>query len=571
MKTIRYLLNILVFFSFFNLTHGNELIGPSESANGAFTVSWANPPAKLGCSEATVIASSNTSYEDIFPIDVKRTSFEFFGLPDGSYTISLTGICGNGKSTLIAARSVLVGSSAIETVSKNAIKSLSPSVSLSQPAASNPTVFSVYPDIGVRCGTYCPPGTHVDTGYCSAQVPANTWSGFMACDYYHDELTGCLYEPAQANSVNCQRNTTEFWTCGFTCPIGYNKTNQISGSSRCKRGFGGNESYCVLNTSPPGSVKLEGSITRYDAQVHVSWASVKHASYYQWKLSTDSSWTRTTGRTATVSNLSNGSYRVEARACNEFGCGPISSRALFLESPLAPVISSPSTNSAETYRLTWLESSGASRYEWRVNSGNWNGTQGLAVSVNVSGLAGGTHTFTVRACNTTGCGSSKSKSVNFHGPAAPVITSPVKEVVTAYTLSWAASENAVYYEWRIAGGGWNNTSGASAAITLSFGSNAIDVRACNSFGCSTPSSITVNLGFLLTKVENNQPSNSACSVRSTGGGQGYQMFSITCPDGNLTVQHQFNTGGSWSCRSVSTQHSGYTVFGSCNYYSVYKH
>ena len=348
-----------IFFSLSHLAHAGELVGPSESANGAFTVSWATPPATLGCSDATITASSNTGYEDNFSVEVQKTSFEYFGLPDGNYTISLSGICG-GKKTLIAARSLVVGGNAVAP--KSTKKSLAPSVSLGQTVASNSTVFAASSDAGTRCGTYCPSGTHREHEYCNAQVTANTGSGLLACDNYAAPF-GCLSYPNMANSVFCQVDTSEFWTCGLTCPSGYNKTSQTSGSARCNRGSGGYESYCVLNTSPPEGITLSGPTSRADSKVVVSISYAKHATRYEWKFSTQSSWSSVSNREVSVSGLVAGTYTVHVRACNSYGCSSTSSRTVTLSIPVTPVITSAASSSEEVYTLAWTYSDGASRYE----------------------------------------------------------------------------------------------------------------------------------------------------------------------------------------------------------------
>lgn len=508
MKIIHYLF-VLSIFSVCHLAYAGELIGPSESANGAFTVSWEAPLATLGCSDATITASSNAGYEDIFSVEVQKTSFEFFGLPDGHYTISLTGICDKGKSTLIAARSVSVGGSITDTVPKST-KSLAPSVSLGQTISPNSAVSATSTGAGTRCGTYCPTGTHSEGEFCNDQVSGNNGL-YERC--YNLPNTLCYQNPI-FNSTFCQTDTTEFWTCGFTCPSGYNKVDQISGSSRCRVGSSGYESRCVLNTSPPASVTLSGPTSRSDARVVVSLSSVKHATRYEWKFSTGSSWSRVSNREVSVSGLIAGTYTVQVRACNSYGCSATSSRTVTLSVPVTPVITSAAASSEEVYTLAWTYSDGASRYEWTATGGErWGSVTGTSVTIPAYV---GTKTYQVRACNPAQCSAASSpKIVTISLPAAPTILSHSTHYVGNYLLTWTVSPGATRYEYKGNNSDWWETTGTSRGVPLVRGNNTVQVRACNLRGCGIAASKIVNSSINTTATGSCPVINIGMSCSST--------------------------------------------------------
>lgn len=148
-----------------------------------------------------------------------------------------------GEKTLIAARSLVVGVNALAP--KSTKKSLAPSVSSTQTIASNSTVFATSSDAGTRCGTYCPSGTHSEGEFCNDRVPGNNGL-YERC--YNLPNTICAQNPI-FNSTFCQADTTEFWSCGFTCPSDYDKVDDISNSSRCRVGSAGYESLAWSTSS----------------------------------------------------------------------------------------------------------------------------------------------------------------------------------------------------------------------------------------------------------------------------------------------------------------------------------
>lgn len=559
-----------------------DISGPEIDGDGDFTVSWDPLGPDWNCRDLTISASQE-DYNDVFAIEDDATEFRFTGLPEGEFIISLAGECllndtDKMVQTAISATKVSVKYSSDE-LAKNS-KNISDILSIKSQNANNQAdllrAATSGPDGMWRCSTFCPSGYHIEWQTCNAQIVDEN-NNLQGCNNYLG-LSGCL-QTGSTNSVWCRINDDDFWACGFSCPAGYNRVDTRSNPGYCESS--NTESRCVLNTDPPRSLSLEGPTTRYDATVQVSWGSVSNVSYYQWKRSTHSSWTRTSNRNATISNLANGSYTIQARACNSYGCSATSSRTVTLRSPAAPSITSSATSTTAAYRLSWSAPSGASRYEWKVNSGSWSSTTGTAV--NTPNQSAGTHVFHVRACNSVICGSTASKSVTFRGPAAPTITSSTSNSAQYYRLTWSASTNATRYEWRTASGSWKETTGTSVNLALATGSNVLSVRACNSLGCGAIASKTVNSTYVHrnTKVfEYNDPAQGNypkdCTMRQVysggGGNTVYTEYRIECPGDvvNVGVAKTWTNNSYYSCSFTANPSNAYLVQGSCDNWRVYK-
>lgn len=570
MKVFRVLLGVVIFCYFSQYAKAEELKGPSVDSDGSFKMSWARSPANMGCGNAKITASGNSGYEDIFSVAAGQTSFQFYGLPDGNYTISLSASCGASgaasTATLIAARSVVVKSDASAPT-----KTLAPSADPLQTNTSSTVVSASAGNAGTFCGTSCAYGTHVEQEYCSAHVTTAN-GGFHACPNYSG-LSGCVENRGTHNSVFCQTNTASFWTCGSYCPSGYDSSNQIYNSARCNKGSGGREIYCVLNTSPPATPTLSGQTSRLDGKIDVSVSFVKHTNKYEWKFSFQSGWTTVKDRAVIVSGLTSGVYTVQVRACNSYGCSSTASRSITLSVPSAPSITSSASTSEDIYNLTWGSSNGAQRYEWKNGNGSWVGT--TATSYAIASLVLGTHTFYVRACNAVECGAAASKSVTISHPPAPVINS-TSAAHQSYYFAWSASVGATRYEWRNNSGSWNSVAGTSVQVALAGGSNTLNVRACNSRGCGTASSIVVANKTIKVFEYNAQSGNtpSTCSlvqIRYIPWTYGrFTHYRLTCSADVLEVEIAQQDYPPPAMCSVSGLTANYIVTGSCSNWRVYK-
>ena len=171
-------------------------------------------------------------------------------------------------------------------------------------------------------------------------------------------------------------------------------------------------------TTPPALPGTPGvpsfsSITSTTATA--SWAAASGTvASYQYSLNSGA-WTSVgTALTVNLTGLAAGaSYTVQVHAVNVTGTGTASSAAFTTlpSLPGAPGVPSFSSVSSTTATASWTAASGTvASYQYSINSGAWTSV-GAALSVNLTGLAGGTtYTVQVKAVNASGSGAASSAS-----------------------------------------------------------------------------------------------------------------------------------------------------------------
>lgn len=217
----------------------------------------------------------------------------------------------------------------------------------------------------------------------------------------------------------------------------------------------------------------------------------------------------------------NGTYYYRARACNAAGCGPytspVSVQVNVVAPPGAPInFSMPASSTTGNFRLSWAAGAGGTPesydvirtsetceydYETRRNI-CWNlpngGSQTVSTAyVDISGLPAGTHQYSVRACNNSGCSAyANAGSVRVTlPPGAPSSISPSVSMTTNgnYNISWggATGSPSSYQLFESGSAGFDYQTqvyGGSALVWNMSGKSPNGVyyyraRACNSAGC----------------------------------------------------------------------------------------
>lgn len=564
---LNFFVPFILLFPLFASAHTIE--GPSYSSDGSFSISWQPLDKSQRCHDVKISAKSDKGYDEYFSVSVDQTAYDFYELPSGVYTLVLSGVCdpldstGDLKDVLFGAMALTVGhesQSISEPQSRNAdlwAKSVAPEAQVTLASTSAA-------DLGWRCNTLCPAGTHSIWTACHNQVRllSGVWE---TCPL--DGLKTYCHEgfPSPANSAFCESNTDDFWTCDI-CPSDYNAVQTSYSSTQCPNGVANR---CVINTAPPAAVTLSGTTARQDATIEVSWSSVRHANYYQWKFITQSSWTRIDARQLTVPNLTSGQYTVQVRACsNNYGCGALSSRVITLSGPDAPIITSSSPSPAGSFSLNWSRSNSASKYMWKRGNENWQYATGQQVLID---LISGTYTFYVRSCNTVDCGEIVSKTITLTPPASPTITSSSTNYLQDYPMRWSAVVNTIYYEWRINSGSWVRASTNSAAVrNLPYGSSTLYVRACTSLECGQPGSKVINSTYSQNNptvvMASYQYVHPSCQWNSAGSGGGTSYSILICGAVGREVATRAIGGG----KCTHSAKAGYSVTNpaSCTEYRI---
>lgn len=208
---------------------------------------------------------------------------------------------------------------------------------------------------------------------------------------------------------------------------------------------------------------------------------------------------------------------------------------------VASLSSSESPSYDGTYRLSWTApSTGADRYEWqeRKDSAAWPSTwnnAGTGLFSDRANSAVGSYSFQVRACNTAGCGSTRTLNVQVTPPAMPATFSSNKSISYdgAFTVSWGSSPGAARYEWRqklSTTSTWPSSFtsaglATSLALTRTNGTYNFQLRACSAVGCSAEQNLTV------TVDANSAPTLSASATTSTTG-----IYSLSYTAGRINGQ-----------------------------------
>jgi hypothetical protein len=303
----------------------------------------------------------------------------------------------------------------------------------------------------------------------------------------------------------------------------------------------------------------------------VSWTASTNASTYTVQEAVNGGAWTTIGTQAATSITRPGTtsgtytYHVEALGASGVtgGFGPVSNpvtvNTALLPSP-TPTLSVPASTTTSSATISWTAASPVTTYTLQesANGGStWTTVySGTSTSAAVSGLADGTYTFRLQACNAPGTGTYCDNWVTGTAlvvalpPGTPTITpSTTSSNTGAYSLSWTAEATTTNYvlQQQINGGAWT-TLQSTAATTASVsgegnGTYGYRVQACYTIGATACSgwSATVSVTVLLppatapTLTVPATSSNGAYSVTWTAVGTAT----------SYTLQQQIN-GGAWS-------------------------
>ncbi|MBD8900355.1 hypothetical protein [Rhodanobacter sp. DHG33] len=185
---------------------------------------------------------------------------------------------------------------------------------------------------------------------------------------------------------------------------------------------------------------------------------------------------------------------------------------------------------------------------------------GTATSAALTGLANGSYTYQVQACNNTGGNSvctawaTGGTLVVTHPPAsAPTLTVPASSTTGSYTVSWGSVATATSYTLQMSSNGGSTWSTAYSGSATSWGASGqatgtygYRVQACNASGCG-PWSGTGSTNVLLPP--GSAPSLSVPASSSNG--------SYTVSWGSVATASSYNlqenaNGAGWTTKQSSS-------------------
>ncbi|MGN6656008.1 MAG: hypothetical protein ACTHJ9_11800 [Rhodanobacter sp.] len=301
----------------------------------------------------------------------------------------------------------------------------------------------------------------------------------------------------------------------------------------------------------------------------VSWTAPATATAYavQERLG-NGAWTTIASSTPATSisrpGTASGSYTYQVAASNAHdgtrgwaasGAVTVNTDYGVVPSPL-PSYTVPATNSTGGVTLSWTASAPVTQYTLQQSSDggtSWSTVYaGLATSAALSGLADGSYTYRLQACNDTEGNSvctawvAAGPMVVTHPPTvAPALSAPAGSTNGSYTVSWGSVSLATSYtlQEQVNGGGWSTIqSGAATSKAISGkgnGSYGYRAQGCNAGGCG-PWSVTKSTTVLLPP-----PTPTSISVPATSSGSIAVSWSGSATATGYTLQQRLGSG-SWS-------------------------
>ena len=270
---------------------------------------------------------------------------------------------------------------------------------------------------------------------------------------------------------------------------------------------------------------------------------------YEYTLNGGTSWTSVgTALSANLSGLANDGtqYTFSVRAYDAEGGQGAESTATFSTAPSAPGTVAISNIGETTATASWgaaTDASGVSGYEYSLNGGSsWTNARNT-LTVNLSGLAGGTqYTLSVRAYDAAGTRGGSSSATFSTAPTAPGTVTISNIAATTATASWGAATDAggvAGYEYSLNGGSsWTNVGNT---LTVNLGGligetqYTFSVRAYDGAGNRGPSSSSTfttaavvpstPTGLSATVAGDNQV-NISWNASSDSGGPGLAGYKI---------------------------------------------
>ncbi len=299
--------------------------------------------------------------------------------------------------------------------------------------------------------------------------------------------------------------------------------------------------------------------------IRISWDSVDGAEYYEVHNGNVLVANNTHPNTSyTATDLSpDTEYTYSVKACNVSGCSDSASTATTRTPVAIPAVPSnvaAAVQGLTSIRISWDSVDGAEYYE--VHNGNVlvaNKTH-PNTSYTVSGLLPATeYTYSVKACNLSGCSDSASAATTRTPVAIPAVPSNVAAAVqglTSIRISWDSVVGAEYYEVHngnvlVANKTHPNTR-HTATDLLPATEYTYSVKACNLSGCSVAASAaTTRTPVAIPAV----PSNVAAAVQgltsiriswdSVDGAEYYEVH-----NGNVLVANKTHPNTSYTATDL---------------------
>ncbi|MEW9625817.1 hypothetical protein [Rhodanobacter geophilus] len=327
----------------------------------------------------------------------------------------------------------------------------------------------------------------------------------------------------------------------------------------------------------------------------VSWTATAGATGYTVQESLNGgAWstiaTNTTATSIGRPGTTTGSYTYQVEASDTYGTAGWSATSAAVSVDTAfgtmpapvPTLSVPAASNDGSATVSWTAASPVTGYTLQQSSNggsSWTTVySGTATSATVTGLANGSYTYQLQACNNPADGSvctgwvTGGTLVVTHPPSgAPSLTVPMSSPTGSYTVSWGNVATATSYTLQVSSNGGSTWSTATSGSAMSWGASGqgngsyvYRVEACNVGGCG-PWSGTGTTTVLLPPAS--APSLSVPASNTTGSytvswgsvatATSYTLQRSIDSSGWSTVQSSSAT--SWTASGQTTGTYGYRV------------
>ena len=246
----------------------------------------------------------------------------------------------------------------------------------------------------------------------------------------------------------------------------------------------------------------------------VSWTAASGATGYTVQESLNGgAWTtiatNTTATSISRPGTTTGSYTYHVQSSDAYGTAGWSATSAAVSvntaygvvpSPV-PTLSVPATSSTGSATVSWTAASPVTGYTLQQSSnggGSWTTVySGTATSAALTGLANGSYTYHVQACNVTAGNSvcttwvtGSTLVVTLPPTSAPSLSVPGSSGTGSYTVSWGSVATATSYTLQISSNGGSSWSAAYSGSAMSWGASGqgngsyvYRAQACNVGGC----------------------------------------------------------------------------------------
>ena len=327
----------------------------------------------------------------------------------------------------------------------------------------------------------------------------------------------------------------------------------------------------------------------------VSWSAATGATGYTVQESLNGgAWTtiatNTTATSISRPGTTTGSYTYHVESSDAYGTAGWSATSAAVSVNTAygvvptpvPTLTVPASSSTGSATVSWTAASPVTGYTLQQSSNggsSWTTVySGTATSAALTGLANGSYTYHVQACNNTGGNSvctawatGGTLVVTLPPTSAPSLTVPASSTTGSYTVSWGSVATATSYTLQMSSNGGSTWSTATSGNVTSWaasgqgnGSYVYRVEACNVGGCGAWSS-TGTMTVLLPPASAPSltvPASSATGSYTVSWGSVSTATSYTLQlsidsGGWTTVQSSSAT--SWAASGQATGTYGYRV------------